>query len=180
MNITVITFGNSEKPYLYKTKLNLIEGAKYRITNEHWNNYDGAIVTCKKFYKNINTIEYNKLMIDPSILKEIIMVECIGAPKPNPPYRIQNIYENFEKGTTTVLWDDGDKTIIRCNPEDEWDREKAIAIAYMKKHFDNRGCYNDEIKKWCAELDKRSTEQYEEDLKQMHKYIRNKYHHEAF
>lgn len=34
--------------------------------------------------------------------------------------------------------------------EETFDKEKALALAYMKRWcFDNRGCFNEELKKWC-------------------------------
>lgn len=155
MNVVFVRFNGYGKEYIYKTKLNFIVGGKYKITNDTWNNYDNKVVECTRFYRNINTVDYKGLQLDPNVLKEIIITECIDAPQPNISYKIKNIYENFDKGITTVLWSDGDKTMLNCDPWDEWDREKVIGLAFMKKHYHNRGCFNDEIRKWCSVLDSR-------------------------
>ena len=47
-----------------------------------------------------------------------------------------------------VEWTDGEKTLIHCHEEDEFDLEKAIAICFMKKAYDNRGCFNEFLRKW--------------------------------
>lgn len=63
--------------------------------------------------------------------------------------RLKRIYFNKEKGATCALWSDGSKTVIRLQPGDTWDEEKAIAICYMKRALGNSGRFNDTLKKFC-------------------------------
>ena len=58
------------------------------------------------------------------------------------------MYFNEEKGTSVALWEDGTKTKIKCQPGDTFDKEKAVALCYMKKYFGNNGSYNEILKKW--------------------------------
>lgn len=161
MNIVSIMFSRHGKVYFYTTKLNFIVGAKYKIVTNSQDNYDNKTVLCVGFSTNINKIGYPGYEVNVSTLKEIVSANCVNAPAPKVSYKIKNIYENFDKGITIVLWDDGDKTTIKCDENDVWDREKAIAIAYMKKHFGNRGCFNDEINKWTNILEKRWEKEFE-------------------
>lgn len=147
MNYVGVNFeGYEKKTYLYKTKLNLILGAKYKIKNEEGYNYRNSIVT---------VVETKVHDVNGRELHEIVEANCVEAPEVKTAYRIKNIYENFDKGVTTVIWTDGSKTMLECDEDDEWDREKLISLAYMKRFFNNRGCFNDEIKKWIYILAER-------------------------
>ena len=152
-----VKFENCDKEYVYKTNLNLIPGAKYKIINENGYDYKGNIVTVIKTGQY-----YFGYIID---LREIVKAECVDAPAPRLSYEIENIYENYDKGVITVLWTDGTKTILHCDPYDEWDFEKAIGLAFMKKHYGNRGCFNDDIRKWDRILDERYKKAYKKEFK---------------
>lgn len=64
-------------------------------------------------------------------------------------FKVKNIYFNKEKGVTTVLWEDRTVTMVTCGKDDVWDEEKAIALCFMKRAFDNKGKYNEVLKKYC-------------------------------
>lgn len=57
----------------------------------------------------------------------------------------------FNDPATIVFWNDGSKTVVKCNSEDKFDPEKGLAIACMKKLFGNKGYYNDIFRKWLPE-----------------------------
>lgn len=48
---------------------------------------------------------------------------------------------------TIVYWTDGTKTVVKADRED-YDGEKGIAMAFMKKVMGNKGNYFNEVKKW--------------------------------
>lgn len=48
---------------------------------------------------------------------------------------------------TIVFWMDGTKTVVKAVNE-EYDPEKGIAMAFMKKMLGNKGNYFNQIKKW--------------------------------
>ena len=62
----------------------------------------------------------------------------------------------FNDPATIVFWNDGSKTVVKCNPEDKFDPEKGLAMACMKKLFGNKGYYNDIFRKWLPEEDEKS------------------------
>lgn len=68
---------------------------------------------------------------------------------PRPDDRIKQIIFNHAKNTTVVLWKDGQKTIVKCQPGDEFDEEKALALCYMKRVLGNRGSFNEVLKQYC-------------------------------
>ena len=61
---------------------------------------------------------------------------------------IENVYFNEEKRTTVVVWSDGIKTKLKCAPDDAFDKEKAIGLAFMKRFYGNGGKFNDILKKY--------------------------------
>jgi len=70
-----------------------------------------------------------------------------SKPKPRPKDPVKSILINPVKGVTTVVWNDGTVTVVHCI-EEEFDAEKGIAMCFMKKAFDNRGCFNEFLKKY--------------------------------
>lgn len=78
----------------------------------------------------------------------------------NPVYSKDNLKKTylgmikkviFNDPATIVLWSDGSKTVVKCDPDDVFDPEKGLAIACMKKLFGNKGYYNDIFRKWLSE-----------------------------
>ena len=61
------------------------------------------------------------------------------------PPKINKVIHN--KPATIVFWEDGTKTIVKAQDED-YDAEKGIAMAYVKKIHQNKGSYFNDIKKW--------------------------------
>lgn len=57
----------------------------------------------------------------------------------------------FNDPATIVMWNDGSKTIIKCQPGDTFDKEKGLAMAYVKRFHNNSGSFNDIFKKWIRE-----------------------------
>lgn len=54
----------------------------------------------------------------------------------------------FNNGATIVLWNDGGKTVAKCQEGDTFDPEKGLAMAISKRMFGNCGHYYEEFKKW--------------------------------
>ena len=61
----------------------------------------------------------------------------------------------FNDPATIVKWDDGTKTVVKCQPGDTYDAEKGLALCISKKFFDNKGNFNEVFKKWVPEVDER-------------------------
>lgn len=114
-------------------------GYTYTYTNPYttiYPNYEQQISDIRKDVDDLNEIHDKELK---ELHKEII---------PRPKDLIKNVWFNKKKGTVTVRWTDDQVTMIHCHEEDEFDLEKAIAICFMKKAYDNRGCFNEFLKKW--------------------------------
>jgi hypothetical protein len=66
--------------------------------------------------------------------------------KPVPgPFEIQSVLSNRKKNAFTVVWADGTSTVVHCQPGDDWDDEKALAMCFTKKALGNKGDFNDKF-----------------------------------
>ena len=43
----------------------------------------------------------------------------------------------FNPPATIVLWQDGTKTVVKCGERDKFDKEKGIALCFMKRGLGN-------------------------------------------
>lgn len=64
---------------------------------------------------------------------------------PISPFEIRSILSNRKKNAFTVVWKDGTTTVVHCQPGDEWDDEKALAMCFTKKALGNKGNFNDKF-----------------------------------
>lgn len=148
------TLANPEggnKRYGYKTELDLQVGSTYSIITDDKQTYDNVkVVKIAEWLPqpSTSTIVAAKLIqsfrdipLTPEVGKNLQNKPIIPR-KPNP---IRKVYFNKEKDTTAVLWKDGEKTILKRDSRDEWDYEKVVAMAFMKKYFNNRGYYYDRL-----------------------------------
>lgn len=54
----------------------------------------------------------------------------------------------FNDPATIVFWEDGTKTVVKCQDGDKFDHEKGLAMAIAKKAYGNKGSYCNKLKKW--------------------------------
>ena len=55
----------------------------------------------------------------------------------------------FSNPATIVLWSDGTKTVVKCGPDDIFDKEKGLAMAIVMKMAGNDSRFHKVFKKWC-------------------------------
>lgn len=55
----------------------------------------------------------------------------------------------FNAPATVVLWSDGTKTVVKCGPNDIFDKEKGLAMAIVKKMAGNDSRFHKVFKEWC-------------------------------
>ena len=73
---------------------------------------------------------------------------------PNKIPNIKQVY--FNEPVTVVLWENGEKTIVRCQDGDTYSKESGLAIAIMKYMSGNKGRFNDIFKKWIPESNEKN------------------------
>ena len=64
-------------------------------------------------------------------------------------FKIKNVI--FNAPATIVVWEDGTKTVVKCQDGDIYSEETGLAMAIAKKALGNRGNFNNVFKKWIPE-----------------------------
>lgn len=54
----------------------------------------------------------------------------------------------FNNPATIVFWDDGDKTVVKCQPGDTFSAETGLTTAMLKKYMGNDNTFNKVINEW--------------------------------
>lgn len=57
----------------------------------------------------------------------------------------------FNDPATIVFWDDGSKTVVKCQDGDTYSKETGLVFAIAKKALGNKGNFNETLKKWCKQ-----------------------------
>lgn len=95
-------------------------------------------------------IELSELLIDHPAYSRVPSIELKGfiegasARKP-----INKVI--FNDPATIVFWNDGTKTVVKCQKGDTFSKELGLAMAISKKFFGNKGNYNDVFNKYIKE-----------------------------
>lgn len=66
-------------------------------------------------------------------------------------YRNQIKKVIFNDLATIIFWKDGSKTVVKCQPDDKYDKMTGFAMACAKYMFGNKGNYYEVFKKWVGE-----------------------------
>ena len=83
---------------------------------------------------------YNDVVATRDFLNSIYGIGSLRIPE------IKNVI--FNDPATIVFWEDGTKTVVKCQDGDEFDPEKGLAMAIVKKAYGNKGSYCNKMKKW--------------------------------
>lgn len=151
-SLVKVKFNGVGNEYIYWTKLPLIEGATYWIMADHRTEYSNPVQVVKI---NADNSAHTRYTVNGNPIREITEAELASAPA-RPKTMIKNVYYNPEKRITTVLWTDNfPATLITQHELDEYDGEKALAMAFMKRFYNNRGCFNEDLKKFAIHLPKK-------------------------
>lgn len=57
----------------------------------------------------------------------------------------------FNNPATIVFWEDGTKTVVKCQDGDTYSKETGFVMCYLKKLLGNDNTFNKEITKWVTE-----------------------------
>lgn len=77
----------------------------------------------------------------------------------------------FNDPATIVFWNDGTKTVVKCQDGDRFDKEKGLAMAISKKALGNKGNYCEVFKKWCFDQDEMELITLKEKFREINKMI---------
>lgn len=106
--------------------------------------FEGHITgTAKVSYRSLDDIRNDAevpINIYRNILNSTYGIGSLRIPE------IKNVI--FNDPATIVFWEDGTKTVVKCQNGDEFDPEKGLAMAIAKKAYGNKGSYCNKLKKW--------------------------------
>lgn len=54
----------------------------------------------------------------------------------------------FNAPATIVIWGDGSKTVVKAQKGEKYDKEKGLALCYMKKILGNKSNFNNVFREW--------------------------------
>ena len=92
-----------------------------------------------------SNFEFNKYCYNDVITARDFLNSIYGMSSSRIP-EIKNVI--FNDPATIVFWKDGTKTVVKCQDGDEFDPEKGLAMAIVKKAYGNKGSYCNKLKKW--------------------------------
>ena len=106
--------------------------------------FEGHVTgTAKVSYRSLDDIR-NDAEVPRNIYRNILN-SMYGIGSLHIP-EIKNVI--FNDPATIVFWEDGTKTVVKCQDGDEFDPEKGLAMAIAKKAYGNKGNYCNKMKKW--------------------------------
>lgn len=112
--------------------------------------FDGA-------YLELNFIPFpmvDKLIYDKNCIMSKDEIITNIRPCKFYPYFIPNIEKVvFNNPATIVFWATGEKTVVKCQDSESFDKEKGLALCVMKYVMGNKSSYNNIIKKFVGEND---------------------------
>ena len=62
-------------------------------------------------------------------------------------YKIKKVI--FNEPATIVYWEDGTKTVVKCQDGDIYNKETGLALCIAKKALGNKSSFNNLFKKYC-------------------------------
>ena len=106
--------------------------------------FEGHVTgTAKVSYRSLDDIRNDAevpINIYRNILNSTYGIGSLRIPE------IKNVI--FNDPATIVFWEDGTKTVVKCQDGDKFDPEKGLSMAIAKKAYGNKGNYCNKLKKW--------------------------------
>ena len=105
-------------------------------------------------FSNSN-FEVDKYCYDDVVTPRDLLNYMYGMNSSHIP-EIKNVI--FNDPATIVFWEDGTKTVVKCQDGNEFDPEKGLAMAIAKKAYGNKGNYCNKLKKWLPKEEQVDTD----------------------
>lgn len=83
------------------------------------------------------------------VIAEFKLKDNIKSAFKDPAFEIKNVI--FNDPATIVLWEDGTKTVVKCQDGDIYNEEMGLALCITKKALGNQGNFNNVFRKWIPE-----------------------------
>ena len=125
-----------------------------RWTRDMFMRHD-AILGKRELIDTLNDKFNAGLRYNSSLSKYIRDLHAADAPEEDPNSRtsylpeITNVY--FNDPVTVVMWDDGTKTVVKCQDGDVYSEETGLSLCITKKALGNMGNFNNIFRKWVPD-----------------------------
>lgn len=117
------------------------DGVRLEATVEFWPEYTNDIYEYEKLMRDCGV---NSFCLD--YFRKLFNIKPRESTLPS----IKNVY--FNPPATVVLWDDGTKTVVKCQDGDTYSKETGLALCMAKKAMGNSSRqFNDIFHKWIPE-----------------------------
>lgn len=90
------------------------------------------------------------VMAPPPVTAERFAAMKLQASQPTSRCLPMPVNVIFHTPATIVFWDDGDKTVVKCQPGDTFSAEAGLTAAMLKKYMGNDNTFNKVINEWLA------------------------------
>lgn len=110
-----------------------------------------SFVEVGSYGEPLNTTTYSFSINGDEIIKNIDKIKDKIFYKSLSPKEIRESLIKkviFNYPAIIVFWKDGTKTVVKSNNE-PYDKEKGLAMAFIKRMLGNTGKYNELFKEWC-------------------------------
>lgn len=129
-------------------------------TSKYGRKYGGGKEVNCKFQTTSITESYlkKKIMDVVGMLNDTVLIDSnyftpnkISSFSFHMDYRHQIKKVIFNDPATIIFWEDGSKTVVKCQPDDKYDKMTGFAMACAKYMFGNEGNYYEVFKKWVGD-----------------------------
>ena len=158
---------NEYRPYYYctdpdtvyfyndKVRIDVIHTDPVKWTPDIFMNRD-AIYGRKELLKKAHETFPKMRIFTPDVtlskcIRDMYLDPTAYNTKPRETYipEIKNVY--FNNPVTVVIWEDGTKTMVRCQEGDVYSPETGLALCIAKKALGNMPNFNNVFRKWIPE-----------------------------
>ena len=151
-NFDLVTVDTSNTDIRKETEL-LELFAKTKMVKTDYNACSNCYVDESIIPKTLIDGSCDKSDISHEEVKEVIrrfVKNIYGIPNEGMVYPVKIEKVIFNDPATIVIWSDGSKTVVKCANE-EFDKEKGLAMAICKRVLGNKGNYFNEFHKWIKD-----------------------------
>ena len=144
--------------------------AKYEVHLRPNGDYSGNMMTVKSDIENIEDVKWPTITVSTTgfterdVASKTAFITGRGCGKTQYALELAKAYSGyyfqfqpkkiiFNGPATIILWNDGTKTVVKCQDGDTFDKEKGVALCFMKKSLGNRSNFNNIFKKYLEVKD---------------------------
>lgn len=107
---------------------------------------DTKLASFKQMIKNFADKSEAAANIFGDAIAEFGLKDSVSSAFKNSAFEIKDVI--FNDPATIVLWEDGTKTVVKCQPGDIYEEEVGLALCIAKKALGNQSNFNNVFKKW--------------------------------